>query len=195
MTSTCNSSFKIKDFPPDVSRHICSFGYPEHKEHMKEVSNQLTGLLEYNLSLLHEDYIKLLKIDYVQCIFDYFVYTVDFEVLKDLFKQCIKCCCCSKHCHNRPINFNTDKVSIGENFNTSEICHCKCRQVARHIKRAQPYLRAPSRSINNTKSTITITHNKKIIEQSTFNIQFIPLSSRTHLHRVPFHQENQLAQS
>jgi hypothetical protein len=169
-------TFKIKDFPPDVASLICSFGYPEHKEHMKEITQQLTGLLDYNLYLLDEDYLKLFQMNYIGGIHEYFTYVVDDEVLEDLFKQCTKCCCCSKHGHNRPINYYTNEVSIGENFETSEQCQCKCRSIARSIKRRKY-------SENNKKK-------KRCRKKSTFNTQFIPLSSQSLPHHARFHQEN-----
>jgi hypothetical protein len=171
-------TFKIKDFPPDVASLICSFGYPEYKEHMKDISNHLIGLLEYNLYLLEEDYLKLCRMNYIQCMPDYLTYAIEDEVLEDLFKQCTKCCCCSKHCHNRPTNYYTDELSIGENFETSEQCHCKCRSLSRNIKRAQCL------KLENYKKI------KKCRRKTTFNIQFIPLSSRTLPRRALFHQVN-----
>jgi hypothetical protein len=143
---------------------------------MKEITNQLTGLLEYNLYLLEEDYLKLFRMNYIGGIHDYFTYVVDDEVLEDLFKQCTKCCCCSKHGHNRPINYYTNEVSIGENFETSEQCQCQCRSIARNIKRRKY-------SENNKKK-------KRCRKKSTFNTQFIPLSSQSLPRRARFHQEN-----
>jgi hypothetical protein len=169
-------SFKIKDFPPDVASLICSFGYPEYKENMKEILHQLSGLLEYNLYLLEEDYVKLLHMNYIGCIDEYFTYAVDDEIIEDLFKQCSKCCCCSKHGHNRPTNYYTDEVSIGENFEPSEQCHCTCRHMARQIKRREY-------SENNKKK-------KRCKKKSTFNIQFIPLSSQTLPRRAQSHRVN-----
>lgn len=168
MTST-SFVFKIKDFPPDVATLICSFGYPEYKEHMKEIIYQLTGLLEYNIYLLEEDYLKLSRMNYTRCIIEYLTYAVEDEVLEDLFKQCSKCCCCSKHGHNRPKNYYTDEVSIGENFETSEQCECKCRSIARNIKRVQ----------SSEYSNYHVINKKKCRRKTTFNTQFIPLSSQT----------------
>lgn len=173
-------AFKIKDFPPDVATLICSFGYPEYKEHMKHITHQLTGLLDYNLYLLEEDYLKLYRMNYIRCMPEYLTYAVHDEVLEDLFKQCTKCCCCSKHGHNRPKNYYTDEVSIGENFELSEQCECKCRSLARNIKRIKY-------SENNKKK-------KKCRKKSTFNTQFIPLSSQSLPLRAWFHQVNPLIQ-
>jgi len=170
------SLFKIKDFPPDVATLICSFGYPEYKEYMKEITHQLTGLLEYNLYLLEEDYLKLYRMNYIQCITEYLTYAVHDEVLEDLFGQCTKCCCCSKHGHNRPKNYYTDELSIGENFEPSQQCQCKCRLLARNIKRIKY-------SENNKKK-------KRCRKKSTFNIQFIPLSSQTLPRRAQSHRVN-----
>uniref|UniRef100_A0A6C0D1W9 Uncharacterized protein n=1 Tax=viral metagenome TaxID=1070528 RepID=A0A6C0D1W9_9ZZZZ len=165
--------FDIKTFkglPSEVMTLICSFGYPEYKENMKEICHQITnytgtGLLEYNMNLLHEDYIYLLRIRYVQCMYEFLSYGVDEEIMKDLFRQCTKCCCCSKHGHNRPTNYYNEEVSIGENFTND--CECVCRHIARQIKRVQLY---PC-SENYKKS-------KKCRRKSTFNIQFIPSNRR-----------------
>jgi hypothetical protein len=154
--------FDIKNFPSDVITLIYSFGYPEYKEHMKEVCYQLTnytgtGLVQYNLNLLRQDYYNVHD-SYVTCMVDYLIHAVNNEVLEDLFIQCTRCYCCSKHCHNRPTNYYGDEVSIGENFETSEQCHCNCRQLARSIKRSKSVYRR-----------------KKIYaSMTTFNIQFIP---------------------
>lgn len=183
----------IKTFPSEVITLICSFGYPEYKEHMSEICHQITnytgnGLLKYNLYLLQEDYIYLLRIRYVQCMQDFLTYTVDEEIIEDLFKQCIKCCCCSKHGHNRPSNYYTDEVSIGENL--AEICDCTCRHISRTIKRIQ------------SSRWSELKHYKKIKKcrrKSTFNIQFISslyssvkLQSSQNLHHlVQFDRVNQ----
>jgi hypothetical protein len=133
--------FSLKDFPLDIARLICSFGYPEYKEHINEICHQIThhtssGLLQYNLNLLYHDYLLLNHL-YDICIQEFLTYAIESEVLEDLFIQCTKCCCCSKHCHNKPTNYYTDEVSIGENFNESEPCSCTCRQLARMIKHAE----------------------------------------------------------
>ena len=185
----------IKTLPSEVITLICSFGYPEYKEHMKEICHQLTnytgtGLLEYNLYLLEEDFHNLYRMNYVRCIREFLTYAIDEEILKDLFKQCTKCCCCSKHGHNRPTNYYTDNVSIGESFDIDEdeMCHCKCRSLSRNIRRVttEPYRENYKKS-------------KKCRRKSTFNIQFIsslyskfkPQSSQTLHHRAQFHQVNQ----
>jgi hypothetical protein len=183
--------FDIKTLPSEVTSLICSFGYPEYKEHMKEICHQITnytgtGLLKYNLNLLHEDYMYLFRIRYVQCMQDFLTYAVDEEIIEDLFKQCIKCCCCSKHGHNRPSNYYTDELSIGENI--AEICHCTCRHISRTIKRIQ-----------STYSELKHKKIKKCRRKSTFNIQFIsslhsaikPQSSQNLHHPAQFYQANQ----
>ena len=175
-------TFDIKSLPSEVTTLICSFGYPEYKDHMKNVMFQInnytgTGLLEYNMNLLHEDYIYLLRIRYVQCMYEFLSYVVDESVMKNLFKQCTKCYCCSRHCHNRPLHYYTNEVSIGENFTND--CKCVCRHMARHIKRVQLH---PS-SENYKKS-------KKCRRKSTFNIQFIPLSNQIPPHLAQSHQAN-----
>jgi hypothetical protein len=164
--SKYSKMFDIKSLPSEVTSLICSFGYPEYKEHMKEICHQImnytgTGLLAYNLYLLEEDYHYLYRINYVSCINDYLTYTVDEKIIEDLFKQCTKCCCCSKHGHNRPTNYYTDEVSIGENI--PEICNCICRHISRNIKRIQ-----------STYSELKYyKKRKKCRRKSTFNIQFI----------------------
>ena len=180
-----NLKINLKSLPAEVVTLICSFGYPEYKEHIKEICHQLTkytgtGLLEYNLYLLEQDFHNLYRMNYVRCIQEFLTYAVDEEVLQDLFKQCTKCCCCSKHGHNRPINYYTNDVSIGESFNTDETCHCKCRSVSRNIQRVktEPYRK------NDKK-------NRKCRKKSIFNIQFIPLSSQIHHVRARFHPANQ----
>jgi hypothetical protein len=186
--------FNIKTLPSEVTTLICSFGYPEYKEYMKEICYQInnytgTGLLEYNLYLLEEDFHNLYRMNYVRCITEFLTYAIDEEILQDLFKQCTKCCCCSKHGHNRPTNYYTDEVSIGENFNIDEMCQCKCRSLSRNIRRVT---REPYRE-NYKKS-------KKCRRKSTFNIQYISsaikLQSIRILHRhAQFHPMNPQVQS
>ena len=139
MKKTSLKTFSIKDFPPDVATLICSFGYPDYKEHMNEICHQIThhtstGLLQYNMELLYHDFLLLYNL-YDVCLQEFLTYTVDSEVLEDLFVQCTKCYCCSKHCHNKPTCQYTDEVSIGENFDTN--CSCTCRQLARMIRRTE----------------------------------------------------------
>ena len=176
-------TFDMKDLPAEVTTLICSFGYPEYKEHMNEISNQITnytgcGLLKYNLDLLEEDYLYLCRINYVSCMIEYLTYTVDEDILQDLFNQCTKCCCCSKHGHNRPTNYYTNEVSIGENI--AEICHCKCRSLSRNIKRLQ-----------SMDSELKHKKIKKCRRKSIFNIQFIPQSNQIPHHHAQFHRVNQ----
>ena len=187
-TETTQMKFDIKSLPSEVTTLICSFGYPEYKEHMSKICHQLTnytgtGLLKYNLNLLEEDYHYLYRINYVTCMVEYLTYTVDEEIIEDLFKQCTKCCCCSKHGHNRPTNYYTDDVSIGENFNTDEdeICHCNCRSLSRNIKRLQ----------SSIWSELKHKKIKKCRRNSIFNIQFIPQSNQTLHHHAQFHRVNQ----
>jgi len=152
----------LKTLPSEIITIICSFGYPEYKEHMNQICHEITnytgtGLVQYNLILLREDYYNVHD-SYVTCTVDYLEHAVNDEVLEDLFIQCTRCYCCSKHCHNRPIDYYTDDISIGESFETSEQCHCTCRQLARSIKRAKcEYKRK-----------------KKYANVITFNTQFIP---------------------
>jgi hypothetical protein len=168
----------LKSFPSEILTLICSFGYPEYKEHMKEITNEIinqSGLLEYNMNLLYQDYYHLHNV-YNACLHSYLMYALTDKVLEDLFIQCTKCYCCSKHCHNRPTNYYTNEVSIGENYVTNPVCECKCRQLARFIKRVEY-------SENHKKK-------KKYRKKSTFNIQFIPLSIRTRPRRALFDQAN-----
>ena len=169
---------KLKTLPSEILTLICSFGYPEYKEHMKEITNEIinqSGLLEYNTNLLYEDYYGLHNIHH-GCLASYLMYAITDEVLEDLFIQCTKCYCCSKHCHNRPTNYYTDEVSIGENYETNPICKCQCRQLARFIKRVE--------------YSENYTRKNKYRQKSTFNIQFIPLSTQTRPRRAQFGQAN-----
>lgn len=123
----------LKLLPLDVIRLICSFGYPKHKQYMNEICSYMrmkTEILDLNLSILKEEYHKFYANDGMEC---FLTCEADEEVLKDLFKQCTKCCCCSKHCHNRPTNYYTDEQSVGENIN--ENCPCSCRSISRYINR------------------------------------------------------------
>jgi len=186
MQTSQKSITNIKSLPPDILTIIFSFGYPQYKENMKEICHEIThftghGLLQYNLYLLRKDYYNLFYRNFIGSILDYVTYTVDDQVLENLFIQCTKCHCCSKHCHNRPKNYYTDEVSIGENFNTDEQCHCTCRSISRTIKRMQ--------SIELSESK-TYKKKKKCRKKSTFNIQFIPLSNRIHRFHAQFHQVN-----
>ena len=188
----------IKNFPPDVATIICSFGYPEYKEYMNEICYQLThytghGLLAYNSYLLHEEYERLYDMNYVDCMQDFLNY-LDDKVLENLFIQCTKCCCCSKHGHNRPSNYYTNDVSIGENFNTDEMCHCTCRSISRSIKRIQ--LESLQESLQSQLGTeIYDLKKRKCRRKSTFNDQFIHLaihqSNRTPPLHARCHQVNQ----
>jgi hypothetical protein len=172
-------AMSIKSLPSEVITHICSFGYPEYKEHMKEIHHQMTGLLEYNLELLFDEFRNLSRVFGIG-LHEYIKYAIDDDVLEDLFIQCSKCCCCSKHCHNRPLHYYTNEISIGENFEQSEECRCNCRHLARYIKSHE--------------MTNDYKRKKKYRNRTTFNTQFIPLSSRIHPHRVPSGLMNPLAQ-
>ena len=160
----------LKNFPPDVATLICSFGYPEYKEHMKKIRHQLTQqftLLEYNMYLMYDDYYRFIR-DYDSSLLEYLATAIEDKVLENLFIQCTKCKCCSKHCHNRPMNYYTDEVSIGENFDTE--CQCTCRQLSRFIKRSTEL------SLEKNNSHLV-----------SFNTQFIPQSSQSLQRRAQFH--------
>ena len=163
-------NFDIKKLPRDVVTLICSFGYPEYKQRMKKICKQLDirHYIDYNIELLGQEFHRF------NHIFDnglsfYMSSAIEIHLLEDLFKQCTKCYCCSKHCHNRPMNYYTDEVSIGENVQTD--CMCKCRHIARFIQRCSHGRR---------------THKR----YTTFHNQFIPLWSRTRRGHALFHQAN-----
>jgi hypothetical protein len=170
---------ELKTLPSEILTLICSFGYPEYKEHMKEITNELSnqsGLLKYNMNLLFHDYHHIYYL-YNEDLQSYLTNALTDEVLEELFIQCTKCCCCSKHCHNRPTNYYTDEVSIGENHTTNPKCDCTCRHLARWIKRIE-----------------YSENDKKYIDISTFNIQIIYRSTRTRPRRALLHPANPLVQ-
>ena len=148
----------LKLLPLDVIRLICSFGYPEHKQYMHQICAQLryhlSGLLQHNLYVLKKELLKMVTHTSAKT---FLKYEADRTVLHDFLQQCVRCCCCSKHCHNRPTNSFTDEVSVGENSSTE--CPCKCRSISRDIKRA-----------------VDEEYHPNYHRQTRFNIEFVPLS-------------------
>lgn len=169
-------ALNLRNFPLDIARLICSFGYPEQTQYMKEIifSIDTMSLLQYNIKLMYEDcFVFQRKSGYG--ILTFFEKAVKNEVLDDLFIQCSKCTCCTRHCHNRPINYKGD-LSQTENYHTD--CDCTCRHISRLIAK-----------------TKRIIKRENIIKRYNFNIQFIPLSTQIHLRRARFHQENEQVRS
>jgi len=129
-----NQMQKIQQMPEDVKRHIFTFGYVEHRKHMKKLCEKLQRdkVLQYNINVIVTQYnsggisnmVRLLK-------------EVDPDILEKLFNQCVRCNCCTKHCNKRPIYIGAKTLSVAENYHVE--CECRCRQMARMIERAYDY--------------------------------------------------------
>ena len=132
----------LKRFPDDVIRLIYSFGFPEYISNMSAICSELlmsSRIMTCNIDMLFDEY----QINSEDRGMYWLLARVDDEILQDLFKQCTKCCCCSRHCHNRPTNYYTDDLSVGENFTQDEECRCRCRTTSRCILVAKQVMPQP----------------------------------------------------
>ena len=123
---------RIKDLPEDVVQHIMSYGYKEHKEYMKDICVKLdrSRILNQNIEIIEYEY-QFCGTSYQEMLIN-----TDKFILLKLFRQCIRCNCCTRHCHKRP-KYLDNTLTYTENYNDG--CTCKCRQLARFICKTFPH--------------------------------------------------------
>jgi len=119
--------------PYDVTRHIYSFGYPEHRQYMKQLCEKIERgkVLDYNINIITNQH------RYGRISFEELLKEVDPDILEKLFNQCVRCNCCTKHCNKRPKYLFGEELNRAENYDVN--CPCKCRQFSRSIKKCYEY--------------------------------------------------------
>jgi hypothetical protein len=119
----------------DIMRHIYSFGYPEHRVYMKQLSKDIHINGNINPIGWPENRLK----GEALCVF---LRRKTYEELIDLYKTYKQCRCCTRHCYYKP-----NLVTMNENVklepnpyysyeNLNELCPCKCRHNLRLVYRA-----------------------------------------------------------
>jgi hypothetical protein len=116
----------------DLVRLIYSFGYPEHRMHMKGITScfkQKDEIIQFNLSCLQEDWIIYHEI-YPDGSMDRMISSLFVEEEQyNLLHQLIDCRCCTRHSYGKPIRsmlWASDYVPARD-----ESCLCCCRHMSR----------------------------------------------------------------
>ena len=124
----------MNKLPEDLQRHIFSFGYSDHRKHMKQICEKLERgkILNYNIDVLTSQY----NYGNIPSL-EYLLREVDPNILERLYNQCVRCNCCTKHCNKRGKYIGSTLLTFTENYDVG--CNCKCRQMSRFIERAYDY--------------------------------------------------------
>ena len=112
----------------DLKRHIFSFGYPEHIEFTKSLTEILTIDCKPFIERFNED-----RGD--RCIRQYLQeeYTPNELVL--WINYFARCRCCTRHCHDKPFVCKNQIIYTPEGDVTDRECKCHCRCLARNCAR------------------------------------------------------------
>lgn len=132
----------LKELPIEIKRIIFSFGYAQYRKYLKTICytiNFKRFRFNYNTDLLNNDITRFYDERPINFINMYPLRIIILMGLSNnrqvkLFNQCIKCCCCTKHCNRRPSSIHRDVYTYTENYDDDPICECSCRQNARYIK-------------------------------------------------------------
>jgi hypothetical protein len=123
----------------DIKRVIYSFGYPEHRFYMKDLSTRLNTNLEPIKEIsdaweYDQGEIGNSMSYYIQCRF-----TKDQMI--QMYHKTRRCYCCTRHAHYKPdllrreLNSNNSPNDQPE-YSYNEECYCNCRHMCRHVYRA-----------------------------------------------------------
>lgn len=110
----------------DLKRHIFSFGYPEHIEFTKS----LTDILKVDSRRFYDRYYED-RDD--RCIHDYLVDEFTPNELIDWMNYFARCRCCTRHSHDKPRATNQGIVYTHRATTYYDCdCPCPCRSLGRN---------------------------------------------------------------
>ena len=113
----------------DLRRHIFSFGDPEHRDRMKDVSYDLAVHVD-----LVED--RLCHDRGERPAMEYFREEYTAQELIAWSRYLNRCKCCTRHSHCKPYLEwieGIQHVRIPEHSNQARGCPCPCRNLSRHM--------------------------------------------------------------
>lgn len=123
----------------DIKRVIYSFGYPEHRCYMKEISTRLNTNLESIKAIIdacedeQDDQDDNSMSYYIKCRFKK-------DQMIQMYHQTRRCYCCTRHANYKPDLFRGDLNSNKspndpQEHSYNEECYCYCRHMCRYVYR------------------------------------------------------------
>tara|TARA_B110000114_G_C15037965_1_gene375782 strand:+ start:683 stop:1159 length:477 start_codon:yes stop_codon:yes gene_type:complete len=123
----------------DLIRYIYSFGYPEHRFYMKmiifHIKNKKNKMI-HNIDCILRDWEFYESSLYYGAIYDLFLHKLlNKQTQFKLIKQLGKCCCCNRHCQNKPKVVDNEIVYHYDNkhYDIDKECNCNCRILSRDL--------------------------------------------------------------
>ena len=119
-------------------RIIYSFGYPEHRLYMKRIVDDFKdeqNTREFNMECIMDDWALYYQSQYYHSGFDMLLSDLfNRQQQKVLLFQMIKCKCCTRHSHNKPILLNDRIIYYPTSIkHTKDECYCHCRHLSRNL--------------------------------------------------------------
>lgn len=114
----------------DLRRHIFSFGDPSHREHMKDVSNELIVHVDLILDRVCHDRGERTAMEYFRD-----EYTAQELIAGSRYLN--RCKCCTRHSHYKPYLEWIDgvqhvRIPVHTQYMPRK-CPCPCRNLSRHM--------------------------------------------------------------
>jgi hypothetical protein len=123
----------------DLIRLIYSFGYPKHRQYMKCIVNQFAceeDVRRFNMECIMDDWVLYFESQYYPSAIDMFLSDLfNSQQQKALLRQMIKCKCCTRHSHNKPILLNDRIIYYPTTIKHKRdpYCNCNCRSLSRSL--------------------------------------------------------------
>ncbi len=111
----------------DLKRHIFSFGYPEHVEFTKSLSE----VLKVDSGRFHDRYYEE---RHDRCIYDYLMDEFTPKELVAWTNYFARCRCCTRHSHDKPY-IRKSVVIYTPKIQSTDECDCPCRSLGRNCAR------------------------------------------------------------
>ena len=123
----------------DLLRLIFSFGYSNHRQYMREIVNEFKSdddNRKFNMECIMDDWTLYVESQYYHSGINMFLADLfNNQQQKSLLTQMIKCKCCTRHAHNKPIMLN-DRFIYYETsikYTKDPHCDCHCRHLSRNL--------------------------------------------------------------
>jgi hypothetical protein len=131
---TCSTTDILKHIfkNDDIIRYIYSFGYPEHRKHIKNIMFQIKTDIYYLSRVILSDWSETYIGLPLQHYFD-LCYKKD--EIKTFYLKYKTCRCCTRHSYYKPdlINHNYNEKQNPCYYDDSKTCECECD--CRHMSR------------------------------------------------------------
>ncbi len=127
----------MNKLPNEIIRLIFSFGYPEHRQHVRVLNEKIKNnqfIRSCIFDMIYDDIYMFIRLN---PIFSHGITKVfkmyPLQVKRKIFSLCITCVCCETHCSNRPRTLDYTSTTP---FQVGTRCGCRCRSIARRIHAA-----------------------------------------------------------